>query len=160
MNDPSGSFDDEARKVAQVYMTLWMPSQILCPSEAAESAVIRSLSAGAERAGIAVEVVDLRPEPAARLADVTERMSDWNSSNVDSGSKPSLLILRDFDVFGDKEHEAPTYPFRARLQFDELFRWVFLGRNPHRMHFLFGSYERPLYRASDDITPSAWRVGK
>lgn len=145
--------------VAQGFMRIWMPCRLVCPSDEAEDAVIEALSAGAKENNVPVEVIDVRPAPAERLEAVTARVTDWKGRPETRAPDfvPTLLILRGFDVFGDKQHEDPTYPFRSDFQFDEAFRWVFLGRDRKRMSFLFNSCERPLYHAAMDITPAAWR---
>ncbi|MEN1925042.1 hypothetical protein [Luteimonas qiangzhengi] len=149
----------QAHEVARGFTTLWMPSQVVCPSEIAEEAVVRALSTAALQRDVPFETIDLRPAPAERLEAVTARLAGWRGrpETRDPTFVRSLLILRGFDVFGDEQHEEPTYPFRSNFQFDEEFRWVFLGRNDERMRFLFSSYERPLYLAAMDITPEAWR---
>lgn len=149
----------QAHEVTRAFTTLWMPSRVVCPSEDAEEAVVGALSTAAIQRNVPVETIDLRPAPAERLEAVTARLAGWRGrpETRDPAFVHSLLILRGFDVFGDKEHEEPTYPFRSNFQFDEEFRWVFLGRSDERMRFLFSSYERPLYLAAVDITPEAWR---
>ena len=153
------AFAVEAGEVVRKFMTLWMPSRVVCPSEDAENAVVETLSNAAIERNVPVEVIELRPAPAERLEAVTERLAGWRGQPEKRGPAcvHTLLILRGFDVFGDKQHEEPTYPFRSSFQFDEEFRWVFLGRDGERMRFLFNSYERPLYLAAMDITPEAWR---
>ena len=150
---------EQAREVARKFTTLWMPSRVVCPSEDEEEAVVEALSTAAIQRGVPVETIDLRPAPAERLEAVTARLAGWRGrpETRDPTFVRSLLILRGFDVFGDEQHEEPTYPFRSNFQFDEEFRWVFLGRNGERMRFLFNSYERPLYLAAMDITPESWR---
>lgn len=156
MNAPTGDFNAQATELARIFMGLWMPSRIVCPSESAEIAVLEAFAVGAQANAVPVEVIDLRSEPAERLAALTARLADWNSGPTHNPqATPTLLILQGFDVFGDKRHEEPTYPFRSKFQFDEFFRWVFVGRDPERMDFLFNSYDRPLYRAAIDITPAA-----
>lgn len=68
------------------------------------------------------------------------------------------MALDVFDLLEGAGHDAPTYPFRSAFQFDENFRWLFLGRVWHRLQRLFGSYRLPLYHAASDITPPLWRV--
>lgn len=138
------------------------PARLVCPSDEAEQAVVDAVTQVAAARGIPVEIIDLRPAPAARLDTVTARLDGWGSGAVDDGPDaiPTLLILRGFDVFGDDAHDAPTYPFRSEFQFDRKFLWLFVGRDASRMRFLFGSYRRPLYQAAGDITPEEWRPGK
>ena len=138
------------------------PARLVCPSEEAEQAIVDAVTKTAAVRGSPVEVIDLRPAPAERLDAVTARLDGWRSGSVDSeaGTMPTLLILRGFDVFGDDTHDTPTYPFRSEFQFDRKFLWLFVGRDPSRMRFLFGSYRRPLYQAASDITPEDWRPAK
>jgi hypothetical protein len=135
------------------------PARLVCPSDEAEQAVVDALTQAAAVRGIPVEIIDLRPAPAARLDAVTARLDGWRSQSPggDSDTMPTLLILRGFDIFGDDEHDGPTYPFRSQFQFDRKFLWLFLGRDWRRMWWLFGSYRRPLYQAAGDITPEDWR---
>jgi hypothetical protein len=136
------------------------PARLVCPSEAAEQAVIDAVIQVATTRGMSCEVIDLRPAPAERLAAVTARLDGWDgdASQDTSRTMPTVLILRGFDVFGDDEHDAPTYPFRSEFQFDRKFLWLFIGRDWRRMGWLFGSYRRPLYHAAGDITPEEWRA--
>lgn len=135
------------------------PARLTCPSDQAEKAVIDAMTQAAAARGIPVEVVDLWPAPAERLDAVTVRLDGWARAPLDGApdTVPTLLILRGFDVFGDEEHDAPTYPFRSKFQFDRKFLWLFVGRDAGRMRFLFGSYRRPLYLAASDITPEDWQ---
>lgn len=138
------------------------PTRLVCPSDEAEQAVVDAVIQAVAVRGIPVDVIDLRPAPAERLEAVTARLDGWGSraADCDSGTMPTLLILRGFDVFGDDTHDGPTYPFRSEFQFDRKFLWLFIGRDASRMRFLFGSYRRPLYHAAVDITPEEWRPGK
>lgn len=133
------------------------PARLVCPSDAAEQAVVDAVTQAAAAQGIPVEVVDLRPAPSERLDAVTARLDGWRGSlDPDTDVTPTLLVLRGFDVFGDDDHDAPTYQFRSEFQFDRRFLWLFVGRDAARMRFLFGSYRRPLYQAAGDITPEDW----
>jgi hypothetical protein len=136
------------------------PASLVCPSDVAEQAVVEAVTRAARARGIPTEMVDLRSTPVERLDAVTARLDGWRSVTLDgdSGAVPTLLILRGFDVFGDDDHDAPTYPFRSRFQFDRKFLWLFIGRDWRRMWWLFGSYRRPLYQAAHDITPDTWRT--
>lgn len=135
------------------------PARLVCPSDEAEQAVVDAITRAATVRGIPVEDIDLRPAPADRLSAVTARLDGWRSQPLDGDpdTMPTLLILRGFDVFGDDEHDGPTYPFRSQFQFDRKFLWLFIGRDWRRMWWLFGSYRRPLYQAAGDITPEDWR---
>jgi len=134
------------------------PARIVCPSGEAEQAIVDAVAAAAAARGIPVEVIDVRSAPAERLDAVTARLVTSLDESADSESVPTLLILCGFDVFGDDAHDGPTYPFRSRFQFDKQFLWLFVGREASRMRFLFGSHQRPLYRAAGDITPEYWRA--
>lgn len=137
------------------------PARLVCPSDEAEQAVIDAVSQAAGERGLLVEVIDLRPAPAERLDAVTARLVGWKRVTGDGEpDAPTLLILRGFDVFGDDTHDAPTYPFRSKFQFDRQFLWLFVGRDASRMRFLFASYRRLLYQAAGDITPEAWRPAR
>jgi hypothetical protein len=157
-----GDLMDIATKVAQEFIhrlapAFRPPARLVCPSDEAEQAVIDAVIRAATARGIPSEVIDLRPAPAERLDAVTARLDTNESRASDPTPPPTLLILRGFDVFGDDDHDAPTYPFRSEFQFDQKFLWLFIGRDWRRMHWLFGSYRRPLYHAADNITPPVWR---
>ncbi len=134
------------------------PARLICPSDAAEQAVIEAVIQVATAREIPCEAIDLRPAPAERLAAVTARLDGWDGDSSQDTSQTTVLMLRGFDVFGDDDHDAPTYPFRSQFQFDRKFLWLFIGRDWRRMQWLFGSYRRPLYHAAGDITPAEWRA--
>lgn len=137
------------------------PARMVCPTDEAEQAVIDAVTQAATDRSIPVEVIDLRPAPAERLDAVTARLDGWGGAlSHDASTVPTLLILSGFDVFGDEASESPTYPFRSDFQFDRKFLWLFIGRDPARMRFLFASYRRPLYQAAGDITPEDWRAAR
>ena len=137
------------------------PARLICPSDEAEQAVVDAMIQVAAARAIPVDVIDLRPSPAERLDAVTARLVGWKRVTGDGEpDAPTLLILRGFDVFGDDTHDAPTYPFRSKFQFDRQFLWLFVGRDASRMRFLFASYRRLLYQAAGDITPEAWRPAR
>lgn len=69
-----------------------------------------------------------------------------------------ILALEGFDLLEGPDHDGPTYPFRSQFQFDEDYRWLFLGRDWRRLRRLFGSYRLPLYHAASDLTPDPWRM--
>ena len=170
MSTPTGSSPEEdltqiVATIAQGFIhhlapSFRPPARLVCPSDVAEQAVIDAVIQAATARGIPVEVIDLRPAPTERLDAVTARLDGWRSVALDGdpGMVPTLLILRGFDVFGDDDHDAPTYPFRSQFQFDRKFLWLFIGRDWERMWWLFGSYRRPLYQAAGDITPPVWRT--
>lgn len=136
------------------------PAHLVCPTDEAELSVIEAVARAATGRGISTEVINLHLAPAECLAAVTARLDGWRSVALDGlpGTVPTLLILRGFDLFGDEAHDAPTYPFRAKFQFDRKFLWLFIGRDWRRMWWLFGSHSRPLYQAAADITPTFWRT--
>ena len=136
-----------------------VPARLVCPSDEVELAVVDAMARAAAVRGIPVEVVDLRPAPAERLDAITAQLDEWRNRATDNDSRPTptLLIRRGFDIFGDYTHDGPTYPLRSKFQFDQKFLWLFIGRYPSRMRFLFDSYQRPLYRAAGDITPEDWQ---
>ena len=137
------------------------PARMVCPTDEAEQAVIDAVTQAAVDRSIPVEVIDVRPAPAEHLDAVTARLDGRGGAlSHDASTVPSLLILRGFDVFGDEASEDPTYPFRSEFQFDRKFLWLFIGRDAARMRFLFGSYQRPLYLAADDVTPKDWRAAR
>lgn len=156
------AIDPRAEEVAQAFLhrlapALRPPARLVCPSDDVEQAVVDAVTRRAHEKGIRAEVIDLRPAPAERLDAITARLDGWHGATKPLDGPPKLLILRGFDVFGDDEHEAPTYPFRSEFQFDRKFLWLFIGRDWRRMHWLFGSRRRPLYQAASDITPPEWR---
>lgn len=134
------------------------PARLVTPTEEAELAVIDAVVLEAADRGIPTEIVDLRPAPAELLHQVTERLKEFRQGQDAGDEMPTLLILRGFDVFGDEAQNGPTYPFRAKFQFDRSHLWLFLGRDASRMRWLFGSYARPLYESTVDITPKPWRI--
>lgn len=149
-----------AAQVAETFMAFGMPSRVVCPSDEAKAALIAAISTRAKEASTALEVVEFGSEPVARLESVTRRLAGWqgrSSARWGENFVPTILVLSGFDVFGSKQSEAPVYPFRSTFQFDDEFRWFFLGSSRKRMDFLFNSYERPLYRAAMDLTPREWR---
>src|SRR3546814_371813 len=159
------AFDSAATAIADAFIhrlapAFRPPARLVCPSDAAEQAVIAAITHAAAARGISSEVIDLRPAPAERLEAVTARLDGWRSVALDGdpGTVPTLLILRGFDVFGDDDHDAPTYPFRSQFQFDRKFLWLFIDRKSTRMRWLFASYRRPLSAAAADIPPPAWRT--
>lgn len=135
------------------------PARLVCPSDEAEQAVVNAVTQAATARGIPAEVINLRPTPVECLDGITARLDGWRSGSVihATDTMPTLLILLGFDVFGDDKHEAPTYPFRSRFQFDRKFLWLFVGRDALRMRFLFESSRRPLYQAASDISPEEWK---
>lgn len=149
--------DDFIHRLAPAFRP---PARLICPSDAAEQAVVAAVTRAATARGIPSEVIDLRSASADRLEAVTARLDGWRSVALDDarGNVPTLLILCGFDVFGGDDHDAPTYPFRSKFQFDQKFLWLFIGRDWRRMAWLFGSTRRPLYQAAGDITPPAWRA--
>jgi hypothetical protein len=106
-----------------------------------------------------MEVVDVRPAPEALLGEVTARLGGFYAeSATDPTTAIRLLALDGFDVFEGTGRDGPTYPFRSKFQFDENYRWLFLGRDWGRLQRLFKSYHLPLYQAATDLTPKAWRA--
>lgn len=83
--DAMGVVAAQAREVARIFTTLWMPSRVVCPSEDAEEAVVGALSAVAIQRDVPVETIDLRPAPAERLLAGTARdpRSSFRSFLVD-----------------------------------------------------------------------------
>lgn len=160
-----GSLQAIAQQAAGVFIhrltpVLRPPARLVCPSDEAEQAVVGAVATAAAARGIPVEVIDVRPAPAESLDAITARLVASVHETGESHCHPTLLILRGFDVFGDGTRDGPTYPFRSRFQFDQQFLWLFVGRDASRMRFLFGSHQRPLYRAAGDITPEDWRSTK
>ena len=133
------------------------PARLVCPSDEAEQAVVDAVTHAAAARRIRVDVIDVRPAPAERLDAITARLKTTESETTENGPMPVLLMFLGFDVFGDETRDAPTYPFRSIFQFDRKFLWLFIGRDPVRMRFLFGNDRRPLYLAAVDITPRDWQ---
>lgn len=77
MNLQSTDLREEAAAIARTFMTLWLPSKFVCPTEAAELAVVKALADGARSATVTAEVIDLRPAPAGRLGAITARLNEW-----------------------------------------------------------------------------------
>lgn len=117
-----------------------------------------TIAAAAKRKRVITEIVDLRPDPATRLNQVTARLRDLNDRTKDNKQPwPVLLILEGFDLLEGSENDAPTFPFRSRFQFDQEHLWLFVGREWKRLRKIFGDRRLPLYRAASDVTPDIWR---
>lgn len=136
-----------------------MPSLIVCPSEGAELAVVRAFSTGAQESAVPVEVIDLRSEPAARLAAVTERLADWSRGPTQDPQPADaahfLQASTRSETNGMKDQPIYSVPGSSSMNSSGGSSWP--ERGPHG---LFNSYDRPLYRAALDTTPSSWRARK
>lgn len=136
-----------------------MPCFLACPDDLHAQAVMAAIAQAAEAKGVATEVIDLRPAPAELLNRVTQRLCGFGGGRDGRQAPPvRVLALEGFDLLEGPGNDGPTYSFRSEFQFDEDFRWLFLGRDWHRLRRLFGSYRLPLYHAASDITPPPWRV--
>lgn len=136
-----------------------MPAFLACPDDACTRAVLAAIAQAATTKGVAMEVVDLSPAPAERLASVTARLCGFHRQSCgEDAPAVRVLALDGFDLLEGEDNDAPIYPFRSQFQFDEDYRWLFLGRNWQRLRRLFGSYRLPLYHAASDLTPEPWRI--
>jgi len=132
--------------------------RLTCPSDALERELLDALRVALDEKGFRLEEVDLQPAPAKRLNALTERLIPAGSSaDPPHRSPPTVLAVLGLDLLEGKRHDAPTYPFRSRFQFDRQYLWLFIGRDRERLGRLFNSRALPLYQAAMDITPEAWR---
>lgn len=130
------------------------------PEPSMDSDVLAALDLALGPSHQRLEVVDLRPDPAALLNQVTERMlppgaRPGTSANVQKSAVAMVLV--GFDRLEGEENFTITAAFRTRFQHDLGHRWVFLGEDRPRLSRIFQSYAEPLYGASMDVTPIAWR---
>lgn len=135
------------------------PAYLACPDDRSSEMCCIAITTAAKRKRIETEIVDLRPDPAARLDQLTTRLRDIFYRPNDNGhSRPTLLILDGFDLLEGDKNDAPTFPFRSKFQFDQEHLWLFMGRDWPRLRNIFGDRRLPLYRAASDVTPEIWRV--
>ncbi|GAB2507753.1 hypothetical protein GCM10027084_23260 [Pseudoxanthomonas sangjuensis] len=121
--------------------------------------MLAAISRAAGARGVATEIIDLRPAPTERLAEITKRLCGFEGRRERKDAPAvSVLVLDGFDLLEGADNEGPTYPFRSEFQFDEDFRWLFMGRDWRRLRRLFGTYRLPLYQAASDLTPKLWRA--
>lgn len=148
-----------AEFVHGMFPSFRMPAFVACPDDTCAQAVLSAITLAAGRNGVATEVIDLRPAPAARLDGVTQRLCGFYGRSEGEEAPPRrVLALEGFDLLEGPENDAPTYPFRSEFQFDEDYLWLFLGRDWRRLRRMFGSYRLPLYHAASDITPVPWKT--
>lgn len=144
--------------VHRLFPSLRSPAYLACPDDHCSELCRTAISAAAKIKRVKTEVVDLRPNPAARLDQVTARLRDINDYFHNSKQPwPTLLILDGFDLLEGPKNHAPTFPFRSRFQFDQEHLWLFVGREWKRLRKIFGDHRLPLYRAASDMTPDIWR---
>ena len=89
---------------------------------------------------------------ALRVRDINDR------TECNEQSWPVPLILEGFDLLEGSKHDAPTFPFRSRFQFDREHLWLFMERDWQRLRRMFGDRRLPLYQAASNITPEPWRT--
>lgn len=148
-----------AEYVHRLFPSFRMPAFLACPDDAGADAVLTAIERAAAVKDVPMEIVDLRPAPAVRLSGVTARLYGFSGRQQRLEMPPvRILALKGFDLLEGPENDAPTYPFRSKFQFDEDYRWLFLGRGWHRLNRMFSSYHLPLYHAASDITPASWRT--
>ncbi|HET7329914.1 hypothetical protein [Dyella sp.] len=162
--DAIGDADDELIRttaeqfIHRLFPNFRSPGYLACPDGRIEDAMVAAIVEGACAKGVRTEVVDLRPAPADLLDKVTSRLHGFGGQGVSSEkSELTLLVLKGFDLLEGKEHDAPTYPFRSKFQFDQEHLWLFVGRDWQRLRRLFSSYSLPLYYAASNYTPKEWR---
>ena len=135
------------------------PAYLACPDNPCSEMCCSAITAAAKRKRVKTEIVDLRPDPATRLNQVTARLRHINDRTEDNNQPwPVLLILDGFDLLEGSKNDAPTFPFRSRFQFDREHVWLFMGRDWQRLRRLFGDCRLPLYQAASNITPEPWRM--
>jgi len=144
--------------VHRLFPSLRSPAFLACPDDECADICRIAITAAAKRKRVKTEGVDLRPDPAARLNQITARLPDINyPTNDDKHPWPTLLILDGFDLLEGHKNDAPTFPFRARFQFDREHLWLFMGRDWQRLRRMFRDRRLPLYEAASNITPEPWR---
>lgn len=164
MGDDAPSILELAEQVAaefvhRLFPSLRSPAYLACPDDKSAACCRVAIAAAAKKRKVKTELVDLRPAPAARLDSITARLRDINDrTNDDKHPWPTLLILDGFDLLEGGENDAPTYPFRSRLQFDREHLWLFMGRDLKRLRRMFEDHRLPLYLAASNITPEPWRT--
>lgn len=135
------------------------PAYLACPDDECGDLCRTTIAKAAKKKRVKTEVVDLRPNPSARLDQVTARLRDFNDRTNDNKQPwPTLLILEGFDLLEGSKNDAPTFPFRSRFQFDREHLWLFMGRDLQRLRKVFGDRRLPLYHAATNITPEPWRA--
>ena len=145
--------------VHRLFPSLRSPAFLACPDDECAAICRTAITAAAKRKRVKTEVVDLRPDPAARLDQVTTRLRDINHrTECNEQPWPVLVILEGFDLLEGSKHDAPTFPFRSRFQFDQEHLWLFMERDWQRLRRLFGDRRLPLYQAASNITPEPWRT--
>jgi len=145
--------------VHRLFPSLRSPAFLACPDDECADICRTAITAAAKRKRVKTEVVDLRPDPATRLNQVTARLRDINDrTNDDKHPWPTLLILDGFDSLEGRKRDAPTFPFRSRFQFDREHAWLFMGRDWQRLRRMFGDRRLSLYQAASNITPEPWRT--
>ena len=150
-----------AEFVHHLFPSFRMPGFLACPDDLSAQSVLAAIMRAAGSRGVAMEVVDLRPAPAELLNGVTQRLREFHNVRKPKPASPiRILALDGFDLLEGPDNEGPTYPFRSKFQFDEDYRWLFLGRDWHRLQRMFGSYRLPLYHAATDLTPALWQTPK
>lgn len=148
-----------AEFVHHLFPSFHMPGFVACPDDICAQAVLAAITRAAGAKEVATEVIDLRPAPAELLDSVTQRLCGFQGRRERNQTPVvRVLALDGFDLLEGPDHDAPTYPFRSEFQFDEDYRWLFLGRDWRRLRRLFTSYRLPLYHAATDLTPEPWRT--
>jgi len=130
--------------VHHMFPSFRIPGFLTCPDDLCAQAVLAAVERAAIAKGVSMEVIDLRPAPAELLDAVTQRLCGFEGQRVrNQAPAVQVLALDGFDLLEGPSHDGPTYPFRSQFQFDEDFRWLFLGRDWRRLRRLFGSYRLP-----------------
>jgi hypothetical protein len=145
--------------VHRLFPSLRSPAFLACPDDECADICRTAITAAANSKRVQTEVIDLRPDPATLLNQVTARLRDINDrTKNDEHHWPTLLVLDGFDVLEGSKNDAPTFPFRSRFQFDREHVWLFMGRDWQRLRRMFGDRRLPLYQAASNITPEPWRT--
>lgn len=144
--------------VHRLFPSVRPPAYLACPDARCSDMCRIAIAAAAKRKRVKTEVVDLRPDPAARLNQVTARLRNINDRTNNKQLRPTLLILDGFDLLEGSKNDASTFPFRSVFQFDREHRWLFMGRDLQRLRRMFGDRRLPLYHAASDITPEPWQA--
>ncbi|HJR15040.1 MAG TPA: hypothetical protein VJ833_14240 [Rhodanobacteraceae bacterium] len=143
--------------VHRLFPSMCTPAYLACPDDECADICRTTIAKAAKKKRVKTEVVDLRPDPAAQLDQVTARLRDINDRTSDDKQPwPTLLILEGFDLLEGDKNDAPTFPFRSRFQFDTEHVWLFMGRDLQRLRRMFSDRRLPLYHAASNITLE-WR---
>lgn len=94
--------------VHRLFPSFVEPGFVACPDKHLPE-LLAALTRAVAAQGVTTEVIDLRPAPAERLDDVTERIYASNQRPADPASSPCLLVLVGFDLLEGQNHGAQAH---------------------------------------------------